>query len=361
MDNKWELFDQKVEQFLKKQMSSEEEQQFKEELTSDREKLERAQAIALVVKQMKNKTKDKDVRLVETMQKINEEQVDPIVVHSDIEDFDHRVDRYLRNLMTDEEKEQFMEELNSSSELRERARTIALTIQQMKTTSREEDEKILAAIKSILLINSVAAFRLPDSAKNAAKIILDKSASEESDTDESGEGTSIRVAQADTPTKQKPLFSLRILAIAASLLILAGFFGISQYDVSQVRSITPQYEQFTSEMNNQMLSRSKGSSEDKETIKMLSDYFENIRNGDYLNETIDNLEKIANNYKTVEFASYEEYSSYIDWNLAIAYLKDGNKKKAKLVLNRLIQNHSDEPIADKAKELIEKINDISLF
>jgi Tfp pilus assembly protein PilF len=56
------------------------------------------------------------------------------------------------------------------------------------------------------------------------------------------------------------------------------------------------------------------------------------------------------------YNDYTDYSSEIGWNLAIAYLKDNNKKDAKVMLEKLISSSEDSSaIHSKAKELLEKL------
>jgi hypothetical protein len=56
------------------------------------------------------------------------------------------------------------------------------------------------------------------------------------------------------------------------------------------------------------------------------------------------------------YNDYTDYSSEIGWNLAIAYLKDNNKKDAKIVLEKLIGiTEKGSAVNGKAKELLEKL------
>lgn len=56
-----------------------------------------------------------------------------------------------------------------------------------------------------------------------------------------------------------------------------------------------------------------------------------------------------------KYSIYKDYNDCISWNLAIAYLKDGNKKKAKKILERIPLEYPDTPLATKAKELLEEL------
>ena len=57
--------------------------------------------------------------------------------------FDAKVEKYLRNKMTDKEENLFMEELASDSELKERARITALMIKTMQQEGMKQDVAIV--------------------------------------------------------------------------------------------------------------------------------------------------------------------------------------------------------------------------
>ena len=61
--------------------------------------------------------------------------------------FDAKVEKYLRNKMTDKEENLFMEELASDSELKERARITALMIKTMQQEGMKQDVAIVEKIR----------------------------------------------------------------------------------------------------------------------------------------------------------------------------------------------------------------------
>lgn len=78
----------------------------------------------------------------------------------------------------------------------------------------------------------------------------------------------------------------------------------------------------------------------------------NERNAD---KTIKELESIYASLDTDE--TYYLYANDIAWNLALAYIKDDQIDKAIPVLEKLIKDNPDTPIAAKAKELKDKLQE----
>ena len=63
--------------------------------------------------------------------------------------FDAKVEKYLRNKMTDKEENLFMEELASDPELKERARITALMIKTMQQEGMKQDVAIVDSIRQM--------------------------------------------------------------------------------------------------------------------------------------------------------------------------------------------------------------------
>ena len=78
----------------------------------------------------------------------------------------------------------------------------------------------------------------------------------------------------------------------------------------------------------------------------------NERNAD---KTIKELESIYASLDTDE--TYYLYANDIAWNLALAYIKNDQIDKAIPVLEKLIKDNPDTPIAAKAEELRKKLKE----
>lgn len=72
-----------------------------------------------------------------------------------------------------------------------------------------------------------------------------------------------------------------------------------------------------------------------------------------MSKIIEELEPI---YATLDSdVTYSFYANDIAMNLALAYIKDDQVDKAILVLDKLVMDNPDTPIATKAQNLIKEI------
>ena len=320
-----ELFDQKVERFLKKQMSPDEERSFKEELSSDPEKLARAKVLALAVKEMKSSQSAKDQKVVNAVANTDNESLERMADGSFMADFDEKVETFLKGLMSKEEEKSFFAQLNSNSELKDRAKVMALAIERMQKEGYEKDQAIVDKIKS-------------------------------TDMD-----TLKKIAYPKKPKVVRMIPIRRYFAIAASILLLAGFFGVYQYDTYQTKATYGDFAEYTSTLNSSLTARSQETLSDSIVIQELNSLFTLVQKGDSIDYAINQL-SIYSNYQEIEDNEvYKDNSAYIDWNLAMAYLQKGEKKDAKRVLGKLISEHKGQPIADKAQNVLDKLQKVGWF
>lgn len=320
-----ELFDQKVERFLKKQMSPEEERSFKEELSSDPEKLARAKVMAMAVKEMKSSQSAKDQKVVNAVANMDNESLERMADGSFIADFDEKVEAFLKGVMSKEEEKSFFAQLNSSSELKDRAKVMALAIERMQKEGYEKDQAIVDKIKSTDM-DTLKKIAYPHNSKVVRMIPI-----------------------------------RRYLAIAASILLLAGFFGIYKYDTYQTKATYGDYAEYTSTLNRSLTARSPETLSDSIVIQELNSLFALVQKGDSIDYAINQLSIYSNYQEIGNNEVYKDNSAYIDWNLAMAYLQKGEKKDAKRVLSKLIAEHKGQPIADKAQSVIDKLQKVGLF
>ena len=316
-----ELFDQKVERFLKKQMSPDEERSFKEELSSDPEKLARAKVLALAVKEMKSSQSAKDQKVVNAVANTDNESLERMADGSFMADFDEKVETFLKGLMSKEEEKLFFAQLNSNSEFKDRAKVMALAIERMQKEGYEKDQAIVDKIKS----------------------------------------TDMDTLRKIAYPKAKVVPLIRYFAIAASILLLAGFFGVYQYDTYQTKATYGYFAEYTSTLNSSLTARSQETLSDSIVIQELNSLFTLVQKGDSIDYAINQL-SIYSNYQEIEDNEvYKDNSAYIDWNLAMAYLQKGEKKDAKRVLGKLISEHKGQPIADKAQNVLDKLEKVGWF
>lgn len=213
-----------------------------------------------------------------------------------------RIERFLRGQMTTEEETSFREDLKSDSELREHARAISALLKGIQEKGKRHDQAI---------IDEVSEYK---SSSNIRRL------------------------------------TLWISSIAAGIILVFGYhFYAENARYARVNGmLSPYYVQY--ELNE--LSRGET---DSITIAHLYTIFNRIPEEKNMKDIIAELEPI---YKSLDSDfTYYPYANDIAWNLALAYVKAGDKEKAVAVLNTIVHDNADSPIAAKAKALIKTLDD----
>lgn len=209
----------------------------------------------------------------------------------------NRLEKYLKEQMTPEESNAFLNDLRNDNELREEAQTTALMIKEMKEEQAKKDAEIIEEVLA---------------SKKKAKII-----------------TIVR----------------RTLSIAAMIILIFGVTTLwnRQSDADAL------FEQYY--VSPETASPRGG---DEDAVKQeLANLFIKIGTEKDITPIINRLQTIHDNI----VADNEEYDEYkysqntIDWYLALAYIKVENLEKAKDLLKPLAVYGDNK----EAKELLEKI------
>ena len=308
-----EDFDKRVERFLKKQLTHEEELAFIEALKADKTLLERAKTLALAIDEMGKLRSERDAAVIKDIASLDEKAYQTAIWSNDqMSHFDDLTNRFLKKQLTSEEEAQYLNKLKEIPALRKRAQVIALAVEQMGEVSKEASRDLIGRIGK----QSEAAFR--------------------------------RVAQ--LPAKQVRLWPrVARYAAAASVIFFVGFGGYKYYQYDQTISLGAEYYQPMDAIYR---------SPEDNTLKELAKVFKNVETGDNLTETIAQLRKFYSLAKSDEYSDYSLYTVDIAWNLAVAHLKNNDRKEAIKVLEEIIQDNQGKAIADKAAELIKKIEKI---
>ncbi len=208
---------------------------------------------------------------------------------------DDRISRFMQGHMDAEKETAFLEEIKDDEDLRNRAITQARLVKGMK----QVDEEIKDA------------FRQSD--EQAIK----------------------RIAQNATNSTNSPQSTSRWLAVAASvaLIVLIGFKSYDYYDtISLGREYADAFPVST-------IIRGDATVEVESELSML---FENIVKGKDLEATTSRLATLWELSKKDTYNDYTDYAPYIGWNLAVGYLQDYEKKKAKEILLEMSQMYPEE-------------------
>ena len=308
-----EDFDKRVERFLKKQLTHDEELAFVEELKADKALLERAKTLALAIDEMGILRSQRDAAIIKGIASLDEKAYQTAIWSNDqMSHFDELTNRFLKKQLMPEEETQYLNKLQEIPALRKRAQVIALAVEQMDDISSEASRDIIDRIGK----QSETAFR------RTAKL----------------------------PAKQVRLWPrVARYAAAASVIFFVGFGGYKYYQYDQTVSLGMEYYQPMDAIYR---------SPEDNTIKELAKAFKNVETGDNLTETIGQLNRFYSLAKSDEYSDYSLYTVDIAWNLAIAHLKDNDRKEAIKILEEIVQDNQGKAIADKAAELIKKIEEI---
>lgn len=311
--NSMEDFDKRVERFLKKQLTHEEELAFIEALKADKALLERAKTLALAIDEMEILRSKKDAAVIKGIASLDEQAYQAAIWSNDwMSHFDDLTSLFLKKQLTPEEEAQYLSKLKEIPALRKRAQVIALAVEQMGEVSKEASRDIIGRIGK----QSETAFR------RTAKL----------------------------PSKQVRFWPrIARYAAAASVIFFVGFGGYKYYQYDQTVSLGVEYYQPMDGIYR---------SPEDNSLKELSSVFKDVETGDNLTDAIGQLTKFYSLAKSDEYSDYSLYTVDIAWNLAIAHLKDNDRKEAIKVLEEIVQDNQGKAIADKAAELINKIEKI---
>lgn len=211
---------------------------------------------------------------------------------------EERINRYLHGEMTPEEESAFESDLQKDGTLKRQAESMARIVKGMKVLGDKHDKQLVEQMKA---------------------------------------------------SSEKKATPVRWISIAASFAIILAV-GYHIYDYSATTGLGREY---ASAFPTSSIIRGE---ENKDVSETLTTLFDNVANGEDLDNTIEQLEKLWTLSQSDTYNGYTTYEPYIGWDLAIAYLRDNNKKKAKHVLDRIIDNENDESaMKAKAVELRSKI------
>ena len=211
---------------------------------------------------------------------------------------EERINRYLHGEMSPEEESVFETDLQKDDTLRQQAESMARIVKGMEVVGKEHDKQLLEKMKA-----------------------------------SSGKKTS----------------SLRWVSIAASIALV---FTVSYfvYDYSSTTRLGKEYAYAFP------VSEVIRGEEDEEVVNTLTLLFDNVANGKDIDNTIKQLEELWALAQSDTYNGYTTYEPYIGWNLAIAYLRNYDKKEARDILEELQKiSPTGTEFGDKIHELREKI------
>lgn len=219
---------------------------------------------------------------------------------------DERISRYMEGKMNADEETAFQIELKNNEELRNQAIAQARLVKGMKQVDEELKD----------------AFR------------------------EADEQTIRRIAKEAVGNKKH---SARWLAIAASIVFIV-FVGLKSYDYYDTTNLGREY---ANTFPTSTIIRGEANADVDTELTTL---FNNVAEGKDLDDTTSRLKTLWELSKQDTYNDYTDYSPYIGWNLAVGYLRNYEKTKARSVLSEMETIYDNETITGKkVRELIKAI------
>ncbi len=213
------------------------------------------------------------------------------------EEFDDRIERFLRGDMNAEEEACFKEEIKTNPLLKARAEVISALVRGMKRKGRKEDTLIVDEVTS----GSSQAYR-----RNRNRIFRS-------------------IAWA--------------CSIAALFVILFNVFSNSKQD--KLDSIVVEY--YTPFQAEEFVR----GDDDSVVVAELTVLFNAVGEEGDCSDVTEKLESI---YKSIDTDyTYRAYSNDVAWYLALSYIKCGRMDNAENVLNEIIKDNPESEIARKAE------------
>lgn len=247
---------------------------------------------------------------------------------------DERISHFLQGLMNASEEAAFLEELKSNKELRQRASAQARLIKGLK----QVDEELVNIFKRINR-SDIEQMKKEIENRNQGKSVAIATVSKNIlDEDED-----------EFPTTNTSSKSNIRKFIAAASIILIFFISYKSYDYYDTTNLGKEYAN-TFPITTLVRGEANESVENE-----LVTLFENVTNDEKLNATIIRLSVLWKKAKLDTYNDYTDYAPYIGWYLAIAYLEDYEKDKAKEILTEMEKMYSvGTAMGDKVREILEK-------
>lgn len=215
---------------------------------------------------------------------------------------DERISRYLKGRMNPEDEAQFLKDMESDKQLKEDAINQARIIKGM----RQADDELLQTLK---------------------------------------QASKSEVANALRPRKKmfhKPVMWLSIAASAA-ILVFSGYKGYDYYNITHLGI------QYASEFPMETIIRGDSNSEVESELQTL---FDNIQKRNDLTATTQRLAELWDIANQDTYNDYTDYAPYIGWYLAIGYLENYDKDKAKRIFTMML---NDDKLNDSIKNQVTEI------
>lgn len=261
-----------------------------------------------------------------------------------------RIMSFLRGKMTPEEETKFFMDVSNDPQLKADAINLARIAKGMKQVGEERDLMLMKAFQE-----SNEGLLSKEELEN--EIFLESASYELPmvDDDNSKINSFDNVTSKNTEEIRDPKnLVLRKASVWLSMvasLVLIVWMGVGYHSY---RTTTSLGEEYCNAISSGVIAR--GDTGDSEAENKLSVLFLNVQNGKKSDGAIKELSSYWNLSTKEIYNDYTDYSAEIGWYLAIAHLKNNDKKNAKVVLEKLVAStDKDSVVNKKAKELLKRL------
>ena len=254
---------------------------------------------------------------------------------------DDRIVRYLKGKMTAEEEQEFMQELDSNDELKSKAIATARLVKGLKEAGADSDEDVINEFKEADKEDVMSIVRSKGCGNNVA---ANRTSFNHPDV-----AASVPASNHKSPWRKAATW----LSAAASVALLVwGGYSFNNY-----RKTTGLGEEYSTVFSSSQFIR--GGEDNAEIENKLAKLFDNVASKKDLDNTLHELSLCWEIAIQETYNDYTDYAPEIGWNLALGHLRNNDKKKAKVVLKKLIDVAPEgTAIGDKARELLKKVEEL---
>lgn len=320
-----------IELYLSGMMSQEEETDFMDKLVSDEDLLTNALAQAFLVKAIQ-KIHNADNKVLDAAKHTSTSDVKSLFKELHDEDDDMLIESYLKDNLSEDEREAFEERLKSDKDFRERVSATAILSKSI-IERQERDAKAIEDAKRTSIEDIISTIKEIDTPAATA------------------------ISVAGSTGKMIPLWIKRVASVAAVVLLVAGV-GLDYHNSVVMRENAEQCVLFAESNLSDENFRGEGDDVRKELL-LLS---ENVKKRENLSPTIEKLEVYYNSTLDDTAHIEDSFADQISFALASAYIFDGQNSKAKEVLNHIMNDPEASPeVKKKARKLLDSIKKTFIF
>lgn len=226
-------------------------------------------------------------------------------IQSDI-DRDERIAQYLKGQMNPQEETKFLADMESDEQLKQDAIAQARLVKGMA----QVDDELIKELRNAPKAKIAASLRPP-------RIVF-----------------------------RRPVAWLSVAA-SVTVLLFAGYKGYDYYDTTRLGM------KYAAALPMETLVRGDKDSTIETELQTL---FENVVERKDLPSTTKRLSELWELSNQETYNDYTDYAPYIGWYLAIGYLEDYEKEKAKFILEQLNgQSQDREPLESKINDILDQL------